>query len=294
MAIPPVITAIRVLEMIASDGGLLFDAAVHAFKNAPAAPAASIGRNGLRGRIEAFATWASALTRRLGHDQEAVPDDPYGAIGLARFRRTLAWHITRRPGGLVELAIQYGNMRTAMSAGYASRGRDGIHELLDIETARATADTLTALHDDLAHWVGISRPAARRAIHTAPQAPTFTGSIRTHRQAFNILGNPALTVYDNSRPLLMCVYNRDRALCHRLDAPRLDRCRPSCANIARTDHHTAGLLAQAEALEKQSGSQSLPGPLAERLARRARQLCELADRHEHDRIHYQEPHTTEQ
>jgi hypothetical protein len=88
------------------------------------------------------------------------------------------------------------------------------------------------------------------------------------------------------------VYNRDRALCHRLDAtdaPRLDRCQPSCANIARTDHHAADLLAQAEVLEKQSASTVLPGPLADRLVRRAGQLRELADRHEHDRIHPQEP-----
>lgn len=146
-------------------------------------------------------------------------------------------------------------------------------------------------HNDLAHGVGISGPAARRAIHAAAQAPTFVGSIRTHRQALDILGNPALTVYDNPRSLLMCVYNRDRALCHRLnatDAPRLDRCQPSCANIARTDHHTAGLLAWAEALEKQSASEALPGPLAERLVQRAGQLRELAGRHEHDRIHHQE------
>ncbi|MFI6122354.1 hypothetical protein ACIBCU_21425 [Streptomyces sp. NPDC051064] len=90
----------------------------------------------------------------------------------------------------------------------------------------------------------------------------------------------------------MCVYNRDRALCHRQDAtnaPRLDRCQPLCANIARTDHHAAGLLAHAKALEEQSASEALPRPLADRLARRAGQLRELARRHEDDRIHHQEP-----
>ncbi|MFE0732087.1 hypothetical protein ACFW2X_28325 [Streptomyces antibioticus] len=161
-----------------------------------------------------------------------------------------------------------------------ARGRDGIHQLLDIETARATADTLTTLHDDLARGVGISGPAARRAIHAAAQAPTFAGSIRTHRQARDILGNPALTVYDNPRSLLMCVYNRDRALCHRLDAddaPRLDRCRPSCANIARTDHHATQLLQHAQALEKQAVSEAVPDPLADRLTRRAARLREFAD-----------------
>ncbi|MEV6594155.1 hypothetical protein [Streptomyces acidicola] len=173
-----------------------------------------------------------------------------------------------------------------------ARGRDGIHQLLDIETAWATADTLTTPHDDLTHGVGISGPAARRAIHAAAQAPAFAGSIRTHRQARDILGNPALTVYDNPRAFLMCVYNRDRALCHRLDAddaPRLDRCGPSCANVARTNQHADQLLQQAQALEKQAASETVPGPLANRLARRAAQLRALADRHEHDRFRPQEP-----
>ncbi|WP_369362323.1 hypothetical protein AB5L52_01405 [Streptomyces sp. CG4] len=183
-------------------------------------------------------------------------------------------------------------MRTAVSGGDAARGRDGIHQLLDIETARATADTLTTRRDDLARGVRTSGPDARRAIHAAAQAPAFAGSIRTHRQARDILGNPALTGYDNPRSFLMCVYNRDRALCHRLDAddaPRLDRCRPSCANVARTDHHAAQLLQYAQALEKQAASEAVPSPLADRLARRAAHLRALADRHEHDRIHAQEP-----
>lgn len=72
-------------------------------------------------------------------------------------------------------------MRTAVSAGYAARSRDGIHDLLDIETARATADTLAPLHDDLAAGAGVSGPAARRAIHAAAQAPTFISSIRSVR-----------------------------------------------------------------------------------------------------------------
>lgn len=90
----------------------------------------------------------------------------------------------------------------------------------------------------------------------------------------------------------MCVYNRDRALCHRLDitdAPRLDRCQPSCANIARTDQHADQLRQHAQALEKQAASEALPGPLADRLGRRAEHLLGLADRHEHDRIAFQEP-----
>ncbi|MGW1027740.1 hypothetical protein ACWD4J_29265 [Streptomyces sp. NPDC002577] len=90
----------------------------------------------------------------------------------------------------------------------------------------------------------------------------------------------------------MCVYNRDRALCHRLNVsntPRLDRCQPSCANVALSDHQADQLLRQAMSLEKQAASEALPGPLADRLSQRAGQLRALADRHHHDRLHTQEP-----
>ncbi|MFE4958757.1 hypothetical protein ACFRCW_33180, partial [Streptomyces sp. NPDC056653] len=30
-----------------------------------------------------------------------IPEDRHGAVGTERFRRTLAWHIARRPGGLI-------------------------------------------------------------------------------------------------------------------------------------------------------------------------------------------------
>ncbi|MFJ8677634.1 hypothetical protein [Streptomyces sp. NPDC093589] len=285
------VTAICVPERIAPDG-LLFDSAVHAIPRGRISTGRVVGFEAMRNRIEDFIAWASGLAVDLERPHEVIPDDPFGAIGVARFRRSPAWRIARRPGRLVALATQYGHMRTAMSAGYAARGRGGIHELLDIETARATADTLTTLHDDLATGSGISGPAARRAIHDAAQTPTFAGSIRTHRQARDILGNPALTVYDNPHSFLMCVYNRDRAVCHRLDitdAPSLDRCQPSCANIARTDRHADELAHHAQTLEKQAASKAVPGPLADRLTRRADHLRGLADRRDNDRIHSQEP-----
>ncbi|MFF0134420.1 hypothetical protein ACFYTG_54015 [Streptomyces mirabilis] len=48
----------------------------------------------------------------------------------------------RGPGGLVALAIPHSHLRTALvPEGCAARSRDGIHELVDIETVRAVADT---------------------------------------------------------------------------------------------------------------------------------------------------------
>ena len=151
VAITPVVNAIRVLERMVPAGHLLFDHHAHDLPLRRAGTG-SLKLGALGGRVEDFVTWASHESARHGIDSEAIPDDPLGAIGLQRFRRTLAWHIARRPGGLVALAIQYGHMRTAFDStteGYASRSRNGIHDLIDLETARAVADTVAALHDDL-------------------------------------------------------------------------------------------------------------------------------------------------
>ncbi|MER5845836.1 integrase [Streptomyces sp. NPDC002012] len=291
VAIAPVVRAIRVLEQIVPEGALLFDSAAHDFilrRNFTG----SITYATMSERIERFATWASAQAARLQRPHETVPADPHGALGTERFRRTLAWHIARRPGGLVALAIQYGHMRTLVSAGYASRSRDGIHDLLDVETARATVDTLATLNADLSEGVGISGPAARRAINAAAHAPEFIGTVMSARAAKDILDNPQLSVYDNPGSHLMCVYNRDKALCHRLEgqqeAPSLDRCQSSCANISRTDHHADQLLALAESLEKQAGSELVPVPLADRFRRRASRLRTIADEHYRQRVTAQE------
>jgi hypothetical protein len=82
----------------------------------------------------------------------------------------------------------------------------------------------------------------------------------------------------------MCVYKPDTALCHRTPAqtaPRLDRCMPACANIARTDNHARQLLDKAQQLEQRVAY--LPAPLAERLRSTASKLRQHAARH-HQRI----------
>ena len=150
------------------------------------------------------------------------------------------------------LAIQYGHMRTALgqwaTEGYASRSRNGIHDLIDLETARATADTLATLHEDLQNGGGISGPAALRAIRAAATAPRFVGTPITLASARKLLKNEDAMIYDNPHALVLCHYKRDKALCHRdgvRDPPSLDRCVPGCGNIARTDQQAAQLRERA-------------------------------------------------
>ncbi|MQS16296.1 integrase [Streptomyces kaniharaensis] len=288
VAIAPVVNAIRVLERMVPDGHLLFDSRTHHFATVRPATGSLVAGAMVR-RIEDFITWANTEAARHGLARETIPPDPHGRVASARFRRTLAWHIARRPGGLVALAIQYGHLRTTISAGYASRSRDGIHVLLDIETVRAVGDTVTGLHQHLEDGGGISGPAARRAIQAAARAPEFAGTVITATTARRYLANDDLLIYDNPHTLLMCVYKRDQALCHRDSAaatPTLDHCVAGCPNIARTDHHADHLRDRARALARKAAH--LPVPLAQRLTTTAERLDALADRHHFDRQILQE------
>ncbi|MEV6825563.1 integrase [Amycolatopsis sp. NPDC051102] len=285
IAIPPVVRAIRVLERLVGPGKLLFDAHTFDPRRGETRHGKAMATTTMANRLERTVAWLNALAEQLGRPQETIPPD--GRIGIARFRRTLAWHIARRPGGLVALALQYGHLRTVISEGYASRSRGGIHDLLDIETARATADHLSDVHDALEAGHGVSGPAARRLINSATQHHhRFGGTVTTARQARTLLEDPTFTVFDNPDAYLTCNYNPAKALCHpdrsgTRDTPSLDRCVASCANIARTDTHAHGLTQAATDLRDQARTALLPAPLADRLHAKAEHLDQLAQQHHH-------------
>ncbi|MGI5380514.1 hypothetical protein ACQEV2_41120 [Streptomyces sp. CA-251387] len=110
--------AIRVLERMVPQGQLLFDHHAHDLRGTRTGTG-SLTVHTLGIRVEDFITWANHEATAHGLALEIIPPDPHGRIGTERFRRSLAWHIARRAGGLVALAIQYGHLRTSVSAGYA-------------------------------------------------------------------------------------------------------------------------------------------------------------------------------
>ncbi|HEX8006500.1 MAG TPA: hypothetical protein VF482_08735, partial [Trebonia sp.] len=171
VAIDPVVRAVRVLESVVPAGELLLSATHHNFAFGRRYTGA-LKADTLNTRIEDFIAWANREAASHGIPDQAIPADPCGPVVISRLRRTLAWHVARRPGGLIALAIQYGHMRTVLdartSSGYASRSRDGIHSVLDVETALAAADTA-------------ARPRPARA--RRPDRPARRARPRTRRQA---------------------------------------------------------------------------------------------------------------
>ena len=98
VAIAPVVNAVRVLERMVPDGHLLFDHHAHDL-HMKRPGTGSLKMSALRERIGDFVTWANHEAASHCLTGEVIPADPHGNIGLARFRRSLAWHIARRPAG---------------------------------------------------------------------------------------------------------------------------------------------------------------------------------------------------
>ncbi|MFJ8510417.1 integrase [Streptomyces avermitilis] len=287
VAITPVVHAIRVLERMVPEGELLLSSAHHDFTHQQGHHGA-LKSGTLNERIEAFAEWANREAPSQGLTGQAIPEDPLGGIGVARFRRSLAWHIARRPGGLIALAIQYGHMRTVLdartSSGYGFRSRGGIHGVLDVETALAAANTAARLRDQAAAGEKISGPAARRALTAAAHTPKFEGRIvpaKFAKKAASFLARDGIVLFDNPGAMLICAFKRDNALCEPdpdATAPRQYDCRPGCGNTVRTDTHARLLRERADELDQLAAS--APGPVSRRLKANANRFRTMADTHD--------------
>ena len=230
--IPPVHTAIRILEQLTTTVYLfplrpawLDGASRRPRRRSPAPPGTRGSRRrtgqvitsrAANGRIAEFITRVNSYASEHGLDSEVIPADPNGPVTLSRFRRTVAWHIARLPGGRIALAIQYGHLRTiATGEGYAGRARHGLARVLDIETAATMASYLQHVSDHLDAGEAVSGPAAPRLMNAARDAATrYEGMFLSPRQARALLADPALQVYDNPQAFLACNYDPAKALCH--------------------------------------------------------------------------------
>ncbi|MER5353400.1 hypothetical protein ABT093_24080 [Kitasatospora sp. NPDC002551] len=170
-------------------------------------------------------------------------------------------------------------LRGARTAPSSSSGSS----TLDIETARAAADTAARLKDRMAAGEKISGPAARRALTAAATAPRFEGRTITAKypkKAAAFLARDGLVLFDNPDAHLICVFKRDTALCDpEPDAvtPNQFACQPGCGNAVRTDTHATGLHQRADELVTLAAC--APGPIGRRLALNAERLRNLAATH---------------
>jgi integrase len=237
--------------------------------------------------IAKFTAWFNGQTApATGHPP--IPADEHGHIHPARLRRTLAWHIVRRPGGSIAAATQYGHLHTQITQGYAGVADSGFSDEIAFETVLLKAEQL---HDDACRASAgehLSGPAAAGYRERLQSDGSFTGLTLTSKsQARTLLANPALSIHHGE--LLTCVWREATAACRQQDQDQPDwgRCTLSCANITWTDRDIASARARIEDLT--AGTPAMPAPLRQRTGERITRLRATIDAHEAGRPRAEAP-----
>ncbi|MBB5939222.1 hypothetical protein [Streptomyces zagrosensis] len=196
VTIAPVVNAIQVLERMVPQGKLLLDRHAHDLRGTRTG-AGSLTVHSLGVRVENLhhlgqPEGSSPQAGPRGHPAGPERQDRHRTVspepGLAHRPQP------RRPGRARD---QYGHLRTCVAAGYAARSRDGIHNLLDVETARATINTVADLNAALRTASASAGQPPAGPSTLPPPRPRTPAPSSPARQARQILANPHLAVYDN-------------------------------------------------------------------------------------------------
>lgn len=220
--------------------------------------------------IQEFIGWFNTtIAHTVGHP--IIESDEHGRISAPRLRRTLAWHIVRRPGGTVAGATQYGHLYTQITHGYAGQASSGFLDEITFEEFLMRAERLHEDHHRLTRGEHVSGPAAETYRDRVSAASRFTGlTITTPAQVNNALVHPDLQIHHGE--LLTCVYRHATAACRDKDdtdnGPSWPRCRLTCRNITYTDRDVAALGRHVQDLRADVGRPGLPEPLRRRIQAR--------------------------
>ncbi len=191
--------------------------------------------------LVAFVDWINAYcdAHRLP-DRIPLVNGQRWHLTPSQFRRTLAWFIARRPGGVIADAIHYRHQRVQMFEGYAGTSASGFRAEVEAEQALERGEQLLAMVEGYEHH-RLRGPAADEARARLEElgrraGTVFTGTVVTdHRRLQLIMRRHDPGVFPGT--FVTCVFNPDKALCLRSHSdgqdPILPDCKPlACRNVA--------------------------------------------------------------
>jgi integrase len=286
----PAARAIRVLEQLQPpDAELLFQALPHqpGQHNSPTFTptnialshgATSTQLNELIGWINRYCT--------AHHRSDGIPkvNNRDWKLSTSQFRRTLAWFIARRPGGVIAGAIAYRHLGVQMFEGYAGTSDSGFRAEVESEQALARGEHLLAMIDahDHQQLAGPAADEASRRLDEFGQRANFAGTIITDEQRLKRLMRRDDPVVYPGR-YVTCVYNHTTALCRkRHDSrgrtiPDPADCQPfTCHNVALTADNLAAWHDELRHLDAQLADRpALPPLLHHQLTQRRDHIRDL-------------------
>lgn len=227
-----------------------------------------------------------------------IPPDPTKQIHASRFRRTLAYFVVRRPGGLIAAALQYGHVHSRVTLAYAGEADTSWLDDVLIERLEMVVDQTNNDLERLHRSEHVSGPSAeeyrRRLAHVEPFAGRVVDKVRNVERLLNST-DPSI---HHGRGMT-CVYQADTALCRNarleagldIDGPDESDCRSACTNLAYTDRDIDVLRERLTALDAAAADPLSPQPLRDRNATQATQARNIIERHERTRRNTDNPAT---
>ncbi len=239
--------------------------------------------------IREFMNWAN--TQFSGRDDPAIPPDPTKGVHAARFRRTLAYFVVRRPGGLAAAQAQYGHVRAKVTLGYAGDADTSWMEDLALEELEMVSEQVDEDLRALDHGEHVSGPSAQEyRSRVRKSAAVFTGRVVIQADnARRLLSSKHPDIHHGLG--MTCVWRYETAGCREereaagLDAHGPDEplCRTTCTNLAYTDRDIENKKRELARHEAAAADPLSPRPLRDREAAKAAQARAVITAHELER-----------
>jgi integrase len=237
--------------------------------------------------LQDFSAWVN--TTFVGADgAPPIPPDPTRHLHAARFRRTLAYFIVRRPRGLVAAALQYGHVSTKVTLNYAGEADTSWMDDLAVERLELALEQNEQDWTQLRTDEHVSGPAADEYRARVAGAARFTGRVVSSRRNVHRLLTQVDTAIHHAEAMT-CVWQGATAACHTAnlelglpaaDTPDTPACRSSCQNLAYTDRDIGRLRIDLQRLTADANDPAAPRPLRERAAARAEHIRAVIERHD--------------
>jgi hypothetical protein len=289
VVVKPVHDAIAMLEALTSGDALFPPSLLRPGNRLTACTDTTRTASLIAADLNAFVAWVNQqFTQADGHP--AIPADPTKHLHAARFRRTLAYFIVRRPKGLIACALQYGHVSTKVTLSYAGAADSSWLDDLAVERLEMVLDHVDEDWDRLGRGEHVSGPAATEYRTRLQRAAPFAGrAITSLRNADRLLGADDPNIHHGEG--MTCVYRPEQAECrkHRpaqglaTDGPDQAACRSTCQNLAYTDRDIETLRTRLTVLEPAAAESLAPRPLRDRAAEQAHRIRAVIDQHRSSR-----------
>jgi len=270
----PAARAVAVLEQLQPAGQmLLFARLPYREGTRPGSSAVVLTTAATQQALADFTAWVNdcCAAGRAGTTPIPATSEP---LTTRQFRRTLAWHIARRPGGAIAGALQYRHHAIQMFESYAGTSASGFRAEVEAGHAIARGEHLLAMTDQHQHH--LTGPAAAEAAARLSAFAGIIGHVTTDlRRIARLMYSHDPAIYPGE--YVTCIYSHPRALCARSDGPDLGTCQPlRCRNAAFTPANRDALHGELARIDASlARAPALPPYLQHTLTARRQDLTRL-------------------